>query len=225
MRAKLYTQGRNECVPINVLNVIRTKFWIILNDEEIKKLISDAEKAWIWTREWWAIFKFYYNWFTGRFYQNYWIELEVETFDIMSDDFEARALHWERFWLWLLYAWSWYRNVREDLEITFEEVENSDTKDEKYAGHHLFWSCNYIVWIWASIDYEDRIIKFKLNVLREAVRKGFMWATARTFTLKDKILEYYLMELNKWTVFEWVEFLDERNRTALDLALKLRIVK
>lgn len=225
MRAKLYTQGVNECVPINVLNVIRTKFWIILNDDQIQKLIDDSEKAGIWTREWWAVFRFYYNWFTGRFYQNYWIELEVETSNILLDEFEAKSLHWERWWLWLLYAWSWYKDVRDDWEITLEEVENTDTENEDYAWHHLFWSCNYIVWIVRSIDYDEKIIKFKLSALREAVIKWFMRPTARTFSMRDKILEYYLIELNKWTKFEWVEFLDEKNRKALHLALKLRIVK
>jgi len=224
-RVKLYTQWRNECTIYTILNILRTKYRIILNDQQIAKLIADAEAAWIWSREGWAVFKFIYNWFTGRFYKEFWIEIEVEDFDILSKIFEERTLEWESWALWLLFAWKFYREVREDWEITLEEIQNSEVEDYNFYWHNFFWKLWYIVWILRSIPYDKKYIRFKLEALREWVRKGFFWQTARTFSMKDKLLEKYLINLNRDVEYENTEELDEKNRKALDLALKLRIIK
>ena len=92
-------------------------------------------------------------------------------------------------------------------------------------GHNQFWKLNYIAWILRSIAYWKKFIKFDIKALREAVKKGLYWETARYFTMRDKLLEYYLIELNKWTRFEHIELLDKNHRTKLDLAMKLRIIK
>ena len=115
--------------------------------------------------------------------------------------------------------------VIEDQEITLEEIEKSVLENYNYYWHNQFWKLDYIVWILRSIPYDKKFNKFKLEVLRAAVEKWFYRPTARTFTVTDKLLEYYLIELSRWTRFERVERLDPKNRKALDLALKLQIIK
>jgi len=222
MRHPLYTQDRNECTLYTMLNILRAKYGIILNEDQRAKLVADAALSWLWSVEDWAVFRYIYNWFTGRFYAEFGIELDVDALSILGKEFEDRSLEWESRGIWLLYAWTWYREVREDWEITLDEVENSDIDKYNYFWHNLFWKLNYIVWIVKSIPYDKKYIMFQLAALKEAVHKWFFRETARTFTMNDKYLEHYLIELNKDVKYDDIEWLDERNRTALELARKLR---
>ncbi len=225
MREPLYTQSKNSCTITTIQNIWRAKYGIILNEEQRERMKADWKATWIWSDVTWAKFRFVYNWSTLWFYNEFGVEIWVDAVDILSDEFEVRSLRWEGWGIWLLYAWPWLHRVIEDQEITLEEIQNSNKEDEKFYWHNQFWKLDYIVWILRSIPYDKKFNKFKLGALKEAVRKWFYWKTARAFTINDKLLEYYLVELNRWTVFQKVEQLDPKNRKALDLALKLRIVK
>lgn len=225
MRTKLYTQDKNECTLYTILNIWRTKYGIILNDTEQQEFIDAAKEAWIWSVEKWAIFRHIYNWATWYFYKKYWINITVIAENVISDEFEKLTNEWESWGLGLLYAGKWYRELREDWEITLEEVQDSDKEEEKYYWHNLMWKLWYIIWILRSIPYDKKYIKFSLEALKEAVNKGFFRHTARTFKIEDELIHYYAIELNRWTVFEQIELLDKEHRKALDEALRLRIVK
>jgi len=222
-RAKLYVQGKNECTLVTLKNIVRTQWGIIMNDTMWARLITAAENTWLWTRSWGAVFRFIYNWFTGWFYKEYNTEIDIYWVDIMSDEFEKLVKEWKSFWLGLMYASNWYRQVRADWKITLKEVKEFDVTQNRKYGHNHTYKLEYIIESLASVD--DKIIKFPLKALREAVNRWIYWPMARTINMKDELLSYYLTELNKWTVFEHTERLNKKHRTALDLALKLRIVK
>jgi hypothetical protein len=61
MRYKLYTQGKNECTIYTILNILKTKYWIIFNEAQFEKMKKQAEKDKIWSAENWAIFDFIYK--------------------------------------------------------------------------------------------------------------------------------------------------------------------
>jgi hypothetical protein len=193
-----------------------------MNDTLWAKLIIAAENTWLWTRDWGAVFRFIYNWFTGWFYKTYNTEIEVYWVDIMSDEFERLVKEWKSFWLWLMFASDWYRQVRADWEITLEEVKTFDVTQNRRYWHNNTYKLEYIIESLASAD--DKTIKFSLEAIREAVNRWIYWSMARTLNLKDELLEYYLFELNKWTVFNNIETLNQEHRKALDRALELRIV-
>ncbi len=224
-KTPLYTQTKNSCTITTIQNLWRAKYGIILNEEQSQRMKDDAEKSWIWSENSWAIFRFVYNWATGWFYKEYWVEIDVEEFSILSDDFEVRSMQWEWWGIWLLYASKWNREAIADQEITLEEIEAFNKKDNQFMGHNQFWKLNYIAWILRSIAYWKKFIKFDIKALREAVKKWLYWETARCFTMNDKLLEYYLIELNRGTIFNYIERLDKKHRTKLDLAMKLRILK
>ena len=222
MREPLYTQSKNSCAITTSFNILRAKYWIIFNQQQRDKCKSDAEKVWIWNSNNWAIFNRFYNWFTGWIYKEIWLEITVTTYDILWDDFERAYEQWEWFWLWLLYAWRWYREVREDQEITLKEIQNTNKEDYTYYWHNLFYKLWYIVWILQSISYDKKFIKLDKEALKEWVRKWLFWQTARSYRVVDPALDYYLTELNKWTVFNKVELLDKDTYDTLSFAIKLR---
>ena len=186
------------------------------------RLIDAAEAAWIWSRESWAIFKFIYNWYTWWIKKNYDLDIEVETFDILTPEFEEQVKQWNSFWLWLLYAWDWYKTVRADKIITVAEVNAFKKENFKFYGHNHLWKLGYIVDSLKSM-WDDKIIEFPLISLQLAVTKWIYWQTARSLKIKDWLLHYYLVELNKGTKFNHVELMDELNKKTIEKALKLRI--
>lgn len=224
-RAELYTQNTNECTIYTILNIWRTSYWIILNKTEREEMIAQAEKDWVWSEKTGAVFTFIYNWATLYFKNKFWLEIEVISETIESDNFDTMINEWYSFWIWLLYASNFYRRIREDWIITLKEIEDSNTKDEKYAGHNICYKLGYVIWILKSIPYDNKLIKFDLEALKLAVEKGFFYPTARTFKLKDELVHYYAKEINKGTNFKQVEQLDKEHRLAFDVAMSLRILR
>lgn len=221
-RVKLYTQWKNECTLYTLNNIVRTKWGIIMPKSWIIDLISMAELAWIWSRDSGAIFKFIYNWYTWWFYKKIWVQINVKAYDILTQEFEDAANHGESFGIWLLYASNWYRNTRADKEITIQEVNEFKVDNNKRYWHNHMWKKWYIIDSLSSIEDEKKVIKFSLPALRKAVQKWIYWQTARTLEMEDDLLNYYLVELNKWTKFEHIEFLEDKSKKALEKAIKLR---
>jgi len=222
MRIPLYTQSRNSCAVETCFNILRSKYWILFNDLQREYCKKEAAEDWIWSEESWTVFRFFYNWFTGYMYKNYNIELDVTTYTIPSDDFNRAFERWEGYWIWLLYAWKWYKEVREDWEITLKEIQNTKKEDYKYYWHNLFWKKWYIVAILWSISYQDKIIKLSKDALVAWIEKWLFYPTARSFRITDNLLEYYLIELNKWSVFNEIETMDQDHQDAIHKAIKLR---
>ena len=222
MRLPLYTQSKNSCAIETCFNILRSKYGILFNDDQREHCKQEAAASWIWSEESGTVFKFFYNWFTGYMYKHYKIELDVTTYTIPSENFDRSFELWEGYGLWLLYAWSWYREVREDWEITLEEIINTEKEDYKYYGHNLFWKKGYIVAILRSIDYEDKIIKLSKEALLKWVEKWFFYPTARSFRIRDSLLEYYLTELNKWSEFADISTMEQDHKDAIYRAIKLR---
>ena len=222
MRLELYTQSKNSCAVTTCFNILRARYGILFTQAQRDKCKQEAKSNWIWSEQKGTTFTRFYNWFAGWIYRETWLELEVLVYDILTDEFDRAYENWVWFGIWLLYAWKFYRDVREDWEITLEEIQNTNKEDYKYYWHNLFWKLDYIVWILQSIDYDKKIIKFQKEALKEWVKKGLFWQTARSFKSTDSLLDYYLVELNKGTVFEWVELLPKDHRKALDKAIKLR---
>jgi len=220
-KLELYTQGKNECAITTARYILFTELWIKLSEAEYQELVQKAEADNIWSRWWWTKFKRFFNWFTGWFYKKYWVEIEVEEFDILEDEFKKAIKEWNTFCIWLLRAWSWYKTVRNNQTITMQEME--ETPIWWFYGHAQTYKLGYIIWILWSIDIDIRIISLPLEVLSKWVEKWVYWQTARSLKMKDELLQYYLRELKKWTVFEHIEQLDDINRKTLDLALKLQI--
>jgi hypothetical protein len=221
----LYTQWANECILVTIENILRSKYRIIFNKKQHEKLKIDAKASWLWSETNWWKFSLLYNWFTWRFKKEYWVNITVKSYDILSDKFETAYKQWEWFWIWLMYAWWWLQRVRDGKEITLGEVKDSNIDNEKYMWHNQFWKLDYIVWILRSIPYDEKLIKFNFETLKEAVKKWFYRKTARTFEFEDEQLEYYLVEMNKWTEFDWIEFLSEEKRKVFDKAMELKILK
>lgn len=224
-RAKLYTQTRNSCIITTIQNLLRARYGIIMSEKEQQAMKDSAKSVWIWSEENWWVFTFVYNWATWYLNKKYWIEFDIKAVSILSDEFKTLYDQGEWFWIWLLYASSWYSKSREDQEITLEEINSFNKAENKFMWHNQFYKLGYIASILQSVAYNKKIIKFSLNNLREAVKKWIYWETARYFTITDELLSYYLVELNKGTNFKQVELLDDKHRKALDMALKLRIVK
>ncbi len=222
-RAKLYVQNRNECTLVTLKNIVRTQYGIIMKDTLWAKLITMAENIWIWSRDSWAIFRFIYNWFTSWFYKEYWVEVDVKAVDIMSDEFEEMIRKWYSFGLWLQFASNWYKQVRVDWEITLDEVKTFNLTQNKRYWHNHTYKHEYIIESLASV--EDKTIKFSIEALREAVSMWIYWSSARTIIIKDELINFYALELNKWTVYENIETMDIADRKSLDKALYLRILK
>jgi hypothetical protein len=221
----LYTQWPNECILVTIENILRAKYRIIFNEKQNEKLMLDARSSGLWSETKGWKFSLLYNWFTWRFKKEYWVNITVKSYNILKSNFETAYEKWEWFWIWLMYAGWWIQRVRDYKEITLEEVKNSNIYKEKYMWHNQFWKLDYIVWILRSIPYDEKLIRFKLLALREAVNKWFYQKTARTFEFEDKLLENYLVGMNKWVEFGVVESLDEKHRIAFDKAMKLRVIK
>ena len=221
-RASLYIQSKNTCTLATLKNIVRTQYWIIMNDTLWAKLIITAENIWIWSRKSGAIFRFIYNWFTGWFYKQYNTEVEVKAVEIMSDEFETMIKEWYSFGLWLQYASNWYKQVRKDWEITLKEVKKFNLDQNNRYWHNHTYKHEYII---ESLDIEDKTIKFSLKALREAVSMWIYWKTARTIIIKDKLVNYYALQLNMWTKYWNVDTFTTKNRIAIDKAMELRILR
>lgn len=190
-----------------------------MNDTQFEKMKNDAIKAKIWSVETWAVFDYVYNWATWYFYREYSISTEVMVYDISWTDFKKAFDEWESFWLWLLYANSWYSNIRSDREITLAEIQSANVDTLKFMWHNHTYKLWYII---ESVGEKNKVIKFTLEALREAVKKKIYWSRARSFRITDYLLHYYLVEINKWTKFNNIETLAPDHRKALDRATELR---
>ena len=219
MRLNLYTQWSVECTLFTILNILRTKYWILFNEEQRKDFISEAKKAGVFSSKTGAIFTFIYNFATGYF-TKYGIELDLVVYDLLS--IEAKIAHekGESFGVGLLYAWWFYRRVRSDNIITIDEIKETDISKEKFYWHNQTYKLNYL--IDSSSNMENKIVTMDYEVLQKAVRKKIYYQTARSFKMKSKILDYYLKELNKWSKFVWIQFMDDVNKKAIEKALQLR---
>ena len=217
MRYTLYTQGKNECTLRTILNIIRTKYWIIFNEVQFEKMKKQAEKDKIWSAENWAIFDFVYNWATWYLFKELWVQFNVLVYNINGSEFQKAFDEWESFGLWLLYANSWYSSAKSDEKLTLEEIKNAEVDKMKFMGHNLCFKLWYLIdTIW------KQVIKFELEALKEAVKKEIFWSKARTFEIKDELIDEYLIQLNRWTVYNRIELLTETHKKALDKALELR---
>jgi hypothetical protein len=219
MRTNLYTQNAMDCTLYTILNILRTKYWILFNDTQIKDFINTAKEKWIYSETSWAIFTFIYN-FATWYFKKYWIELDLVVYDLLSEEAKSAHEKGESFWIGLLYAWNFYKRVRADETITMDEIKQTDTSKEKFYWHNQCYKLNTIIDTLESV--KRKIVNMNFDVLQEAIRKKIYYQTARTFKITDSILDYYLKELNKWTKFIWIEFMDDKNKKAIEKAIKLR---
>jgi hypothetical protein len=214
-KLKNYVQQDNfSCALYSILYILRTKYWILFNDDQIKDMIKQAMDEWILS-ETWSIFNFIFNWFSWYFYKKYWVNLIVNEYNIKTNEFTNALVKWNTFTIWLLKANKSYINSKEDDVITLDEI--NEMKWTNHYGHALTYKYEYIIdsldWWIIGLDYE---------VLLKGIEEWIFWQTARSYEIEDKLIHYYLSEMNIWTKFNKIELLDEENQKAIHEAIDLR---
>jgi len=210
---------RNACSIYTLFMIIQIQWWIRVDNSFIVATAKKAEIDKVWRETWWAYFKKVYQWFSDNIYERTQVKIKVIAVDIRSDEFEEILNRWYAFWLWLKYAWRWYRKVRADWVIT-EEESDVDIKDFSLYGH------NHTYFKWLLIDSLGSLsgssIRMNLKALRKAVNAGIYYPTARTLVMEDKLLEKWLKKLQRWEKIVKVTLLPKEEFKAFERASKLR---
>lgn len=227
----LYNQNldrftRNWCSVYTLMYIIRIQWGLHVTNQYIIDVLKQAEKDKVWWETWWAYFRIIYNWFTGYFYNKFRAEISVETIDYMSDEFEEMLKDWHAFGLWLLYAGRWYKNAREDWDITMDEIlEFKAEEHARYWHNHVYMyspvkKTYYIIeTLWSAAD---KTIEMSLEEFRAAVKKGIYYPTVRTLVMKDKLLEKYLKKYQRNETVNDIEQLPEADIKAIEKASRMR---
>ena len=223
---KFYNQSlerftRNGCSIYTLYMIIQIQWGIIVDNEFIKSTLRKAEEQKVWYESWGAYFNKIYKWFSQAIYNRTKVIVTVKAVNIYSKEFEDLYNQWNAFWLWLLYAWLWYKKAREDWIITEQEI--SEFEDwAVYWHNHTYFKWLIVDSLW-SVSWKP--IKMSLENLKKAVDKGLYYPTARTLVMKDKLLEKYLkMYQIGWKVEE-LEKLPMDHQKAISKASRLRVFK
>jgi len=223
---KFYNQSlerftRNGCSIYTLYMIIQIQWGIIVDNEFIKSTLRKAEEQKVWYESWGAYFNKIYKWFSQAIYNRTKVIVTVKAVNIYSKEFEDLYNQWNAFWLWLLYAWLWYRKAREDGIITEKEI-NEFQKWAEYWHNHTYFKGLIVDSLW-TVSWKP--IKMSLENLRKAVDKGLYYPTARTLVMKDKLLEKYLKMYQTGWKIDVIENLPKEDQIALSRASKLRVFK
>jgi hypothetical protein len=202
------------CSLFSCLYILRTKFWILLNEKQREKIKNKAIEDKILSSKG-SVFQFMFNWCTGYFKKELWINMQVVTYDINTYAFKNDLVHWNSFCIGLLKANKDYISSKKDDLINKSEIDKMVWT--KHYGHALTYKLEYIIdsldWWKIKLDYDD---------LLYWIDKEVFYPIARSFKCEDELLEYYLVQLNRWSVFERIEILDKEHYEAITKALQLR---
>jgi hypothetical protein len=215
MKLSLYIQTKNACSLYSTLYILRTKYWILFNEVQREKIKNQAIKDWILSETTWAIFERIFKWVTWYIYKELWLALIITEFKINSKEFKNDLVHWNSFCIGLLKANKNYVEAKEDDLLNKSEIDKMVWT--KHYWHALTYKLEYLI---DSLDWWT--IKLNYYDLLYWIDKEVFYQKARSFKLEDELLEYYLVQLHRWSVFERIELLDDKNKKAIEKAIKLR---
>lgn len=217
---------RSGCSIYTLFNILQIQYWIKVKNSFIIKVLRSAEKDKVWYESWWAYFWKIYNWFVVEIFKMYEVEVKVISLDIRSKKFEKLYNDWYAFWLWLKYAWLWYRKARRDWIITSKEISTFTSWRIAWHNHTYI---KAVTGEWIIIDslwtVSWKIVRMSLKNLRKAVDKWLYYPTCRILVMKNKRLKYYLKFFQRGGKIDSMEGLSRKNFKLAEKALKLRMVK
>lgn len=225
-----YNQGleyfsRNWCSVYTLFMIIQLQWGIKYKNEFIIKTLKEAEKDKTFFSTRGAYFQVIYDWFIKAIFNYTEIKVRVRTVNIMSKEFEDLYNMNYAFWLWLKYAWLWYRSSRKDWTITIEEVKNFNWT-RVYWHNHAFYKTKKGWVIFDSLKTVTwKPIFMSLEVLREAVKKWIYYSNARTLVLEDQRLDKRLRFFKKGGKINDITKLPKIQQKAIERSLKLRVFK
>lgn len=190
LNQKLEYFTRNWCTIYTLFWIIMDQWHLILFNEEVIKVLRQAEEEKVWWEAWWAYFSKIYDWFVWYIFLLLNVKLRVKEVSILSDEFEYLISQWYSFGLWLKKANSTYVELVKDWELSQDDV-TKIFSSWKWTWHNHRYFKWYII---ESLNLQDNTIKLSLEALREAVRLWLYYQTARTLMPSweeaEKISEY-----------------------------------
>jgi len=227
----LYNQGLNRftsnfCSWYNIFHVIQIQWGLKFSNDYIIKAAKEAEKEWVYSVTTGALFNSMYNFFVQEIKAKVNVDVNVVTKSVQSDSFETLLKEWYAFWIWLRFAWMWWRGARKDQKVMIEEAMASTQNLSQY-GHALTYFYSKVTkkyYILDSLKTSRKPVEMSLEALRAANNNSIFFTNARTLVLEDQRLDYYLkLFRDGWKVE--MESLSTSDLKAAEKALQLRTMK
>jgi len=224
---ELYNQGlskitANFCSGYNIFHVIQIQWDIKVANDYIVETAKRAANVWIYSITEWARFSSMYRFFTKEIKKEFNIDLSVITKDVNSKEFEKLLKEWYAFWIWLKYAWLWWRGARKDQKVLIEEALKSKGSIYGHALTYFYSKVTKKFYIIDSLKSSRKPVEMSLIVFRTAVKNGIFFSNARSLYMKDRLLDKYLKTYRDWITIYGIENLPLKDRKAIERASRLR---
>ncbi len=180
----IFNDFANDCAPVTLFQILRSKFWIDSKYRVINKMIDyflEIKVLFLWG----AVFRDIYKAFCEKVNKTMWINIKIKQVDLTSPSLRENDFYgiWLRRWnqSYLRAIKKGYLDI-DDIDIIYNNI-------EWWFNHNLCY------WRWELQEVMKWVsIKCSIGVLQYGIEKEVFWSIWRTITHADdfteKVLEY-----------------------------------